>query len=81
METKINKLMVPPYYWVVCKNTLSYLKMRTHTKEGWVRYWASLNEPQNKKILKEVFSNKRIIDFSLKENPKEFKILQSEVFK
>ena len=30
---------MPSYYWVACKNILSYIKIRTHNKKGWERYF------------------------------------------
>ena len=77
----MKKEISPLWYWTVCKNNLSYIRMRTHNKEGWERYFKRLNEPKNKRVLKEVFSNKRILKYSKKENPKELKILQKEVLK
>lgn len=72
---------IPLWYWVVCKNTLSYIKTRKHNKKGWKKYFKRLNEKGNKRVLKEVFLNKRILDFSKKEYLKELKKLQKEVLK
>ncbi len=72
---------IPSYFWSVCKNTLSYIKVRTHNKKGWENYFKRLNEIHNKKVLKEVFLNERILNYSKKEYPKELKKLQKEVLK
>ena len=78
MNTEEN---IKGWVWVCCKNTLSYIRMRTHNKKGWEKYFKSLNEPRNKEILKEVFSNNRVLKFSKENYPKELKRLKKEVLK
>ncbi len=80
MKKEENKI-IPSWYWSVCKNTLSYIKIRKHIKEDWKRYFIRMNEPQNKEVLKEVFLNKRILNFAEENYPKELKKLQKEVLK